>query len=85
MYIKEVMGTIIRCRDVGIMIRIKDHEPPHVHAIRGDGEAKIEIITREVVFLVGFSKNDLKRIQAFIARNEALLMEAWNEIHEEES
>lgn len=78
------MGTIFRYRDVKIIIRTRDHAPPHVHVIRGDAEAKIKITSREVLYSVGFSRNDLRRIADFLASQEELLMEAWNEIHQED-
>lgn len=78
------MGTVFRYRDVKIIIRTKDHDPPHVHVIRGDAEAVIEIISREILHSRGFTRNDIKRITEFLTRQEEALMEAWNAIHEEE-
>lgn len=78
------MGTIVRYRDVKIIIRTRDHAPPHVHALRGDAKAKIEIVGQKIHYSLGFSRNDLRRLIEFIARNEELLLEAWNEIYQEE-
>lgn len=77
------MGTVVIFRDVKIIIRTNDHYPPHVHILRGDAKAKIEILSRKICASRGFSRNDLRRIVEFLAQNEELLMEAWNEIHEE--
>ncbi|MCM2279482.1 MAG: DUF4160 domain-containing protein [Oligoflexia bacterium] len=78
------MGTVIVYRNVRIVIRTNDHNPPHVHVIRGDAEAKIEIGSREIHYSKGFSKRDLERIVDFMASQEDLLLEAWNEIHKED-
>ncbi len=39
------------CRFYGIIIRMfwRDHPPPHFHAIYGNYEAQIEILTSEVI------------------------------------
>ncbi len=39
------------CGFLGIIIRIyfDDHPPPHFHAVYGDDEAKIEIMTGKVI------------------------------------
>jgi hypothetical protein len=78
------MGTIFRYRDVRIVIRTKDHNPPHVHVVRGDAEAKIEILSQKVVLSSGFTRNDLKRIATFLAEQKDKLFEAWEAIHNEE-
>lgn len=83
MYIM-LMGTIFQFRHIKFVIRTRDHKPPHVHILRGDCEAKIEIKTCKVIRNNGFSSNDLKRIINFIADREDLFMEAWNEIHQSE-
>ena len=79
------MGTVFRYRDVRIIIRTNDHSPPHVHVIRGDAEAKIYILSREIHFSHGFTKNDLRRITHFLAEQQETLMEAWDAIHKEEN
>ena len=83
MYNKH-MGTIVVFRNVRIIVRTNDHAPPHIHAIRGDAEAKIEIESLEVCASKGFSKRDLQRIIEFMTTQEELLMEAWYAIHEKE-
>jgi hypothetical protein len=77
------MGTIFQFRSIKIVIRTRDHNPPHAHVIRGDCEAKVELLTQKVIHSHGFSANDLRRIVSFMKERQDLLMEAWNEIHEE--
>jgi uncharacterized protein (DUF885 family) len=79
------MGTIFQFRNTRIVIRTRDHNPPHVHVFHGDCSAKIEIETQIVVESIGFSRSDMRRIVAFLKEREDLLLEAWNEIHKEEN
>jgi hypothetical protein len=78
------MGTIVTFRNVKIMIYTHDHDPPHVHVQRGAACAKIEIATQTVLEFQDFSKNDLRRITEFIASQQDLLSEAWDEIHKKD-
>jgi hypothetical protein len=75
------MGTVARFRNVRIEIRTRDHWPPHVHAVGGGAEVKIEIKTGRVVASCGFTEHFTKLIQAFVIERQAYLMEKWNEIH----
>lgn len=77
------VGTVIRYRSIRIMIRTNDHPPPHVHAIGGDAQAKIEIEGAVVVESVGFSRRDIERLRAEILKESEFLLEKWREIHEE--
>jgi uncharacterized protein (DUF885 family) len=78
------MGTIFHFRHIKFVVRTRDHAPPHVHVLRGDCEAKIEIQSRKVIRNIGYSSTDLKRIIKFITEREDQFMEAWNEIHQTE-
>jgi hypothetical protein len=74
------MATVLRYRNVDIMIRSRDHAPPHVHARTHGAEAKI-YLDGTVEWSKGFTKKDLKRMCAEIVSRKELLMEKWNEIH----
>ena len=78
------MGTVFIFRSVKFVIRTNDHNPPHVHIIRGDCEAKIEIKGRRIIRSMGYSSNDIKRIVKFMEEREDLLLEAWYEIHKKD-
>ncbi len=63
------------------MIFSHDHEPPHVHAISPNGSARVMISNAMCVKSRGYSKKDIRQIEAFIKSKRVKFMEAWNEIH----
>lgn len=54
-------------------------EPPHVHVIRADCEAKIWLGLIELEYNRGYNKAELNQVLKLTERNEAKLMKAWNE------
>lgn len=72
-------------REDGFTFRIwsNDHPPPHVHAWKGGEMAIIRILTREVVEVRGIKPADVVRAVRIVAANEAMLVEAWRDIHGE--
>ena len=56
MYTSIVSPTVAYYKSIRFMIRTNDHGPAHIHAIKDDCEAVIEIETGEVVRCHGFSK-----------------------------
>jgi hypothetical protein len=55
------------------------HEPPHVHVIRAEREAKIWLKSLEVEYNRGYNKTDLNRILKITEQNAAKLLNAWHE------
>ncbi len=84
MYIMHVSPTVARYKSVRFMIRTNDHPPPHVHAVKDDCEAVIEIQTGNVVRSHGFSEKDVARIVKEVLATKDLLQEEWDAIHEEQ-
>lgn len=74
--------TILRTRNLSVRIYPKDHEPPHVHVIGPDAEAKFRISDMECIFSRGFSNTALQRITEFLKEEKVTLLEAWNEYQE---
>lgn len=77
-------------REDGIAFRIypKDHEPPHVHAVKAGGFAKIEIgdmDSRPRVLKLGRELKDADLLKAvrIIERRWHLFMAAWRKVHGE--
>jgi hypothetical protein len=72
-------------REDGFTFRIwsNDHTPPHVHAWQGGEMAIIRILTREVIEVRGMKPPDVVRAVRIVAENEALLLQAWRDIHGE--
>ena len=55
------------------------YEPPHVHVLRGDREAKIWLNPIEVSYNRGYNQTELNRIVRLMTENRQLLLERWNE------
>jgi len=76
--------TVATYKTIRFMIRTNDHPPPHIHAVKGDCEAMIEIQTGRVIRSYGFSQPDLVQIAKEVLSTKGLLQEEWNAIHEEQ-
>ena len=63
------------------LFMLKDHPPPHVHAISPDAEAKIDLTSLKCFFSRGYSAKDLNLIISFTSDNQEKFMEVWNEYH----
>jgi hypothetical protein len=76
------MVTVLQDGGFRIVIYLNDHEPAHVHAVKGSGEAKIDIATGvELVSAFNLKKAEVRRAVAIVAENQELLLARWNEIH----
>ena len=84
MYIMHVSPTVAHYKSVRFMIRTNDHPPAHIHAVKDNSEAVIEIQTGKVVRSHGFSQHDLARIVKEVLATKELLQEEWDAIHEEQ-
>jgi hypothetical protein len=71
-------------RENGFEFRIwpNDHTPPHVHAWKAGGMAKIELVDGFGIVKVRDMKGmDVVRAVRIVMANEEKLMQAWEEIH----
>lgn len=71
--------TLYKLGNVRVVMYPKDHNPPHVHVISPDAEAKFDIQTFECLFSRGFSKKDIRRIKEYLSARKKHLMEAWHD------
>ncbi len=55
------------------------HEPPHVHVVGGDGQAKIWLSDLSVAKRFGFGDVEIGRIVKVVAENRERFLEAWND------
>ncbi len=55
------------------------HEPPHVHVIHDDNEAKIWLDPIQLEYNRGYNRAELNRVLKLTERNQTRLLEAWNE------
>ena len=54
-------------------------EPPHIHIVAAEKEAKYWLFPLQQAWNEGFRSGELKEIEAIIAINLNLLLEAWND------
>ncbi len=78
------MVVVHRAFGFRFVIYTQDHEPAHVH-ITGAGQAKINLLGRdglpELVYSIGITRADLRRIMTEVAAEQARLLEEWKRIH----
>lgn len=78
------MVTVHREAGFRFVIFSDDHEPAHVHLV-GDGTARINLLgpggEPELIQSHGFKAADLRKAMRIVAREQALMIEKWNEIH----
>ena len=77
------MPTALEIDGFRIVIYTNDHAPAHVHAVRGNGEARINIASERVSLLsaYGLKTSDIKRAVRIVSENRALLLQKWIETH----
>ena len=54
------------------------NEPPHMHVLRGEREAKIWLDPVELESNCGYNQSELNRILRLTRQNQLRLLEAWN-------
>ncbi|MCO5143908.1 MAG: DUF4160 domain-containing protein [Oligoflexia bacterium] len=74
--------TLLRTKNLRIVIYPKDHNPPHVHILGPNAEAKFLIDSLECIYSRGFSEKALKQIRDYLIEKKTFLMEAWHEYQE---
>jgi hypothetical protein len=78
------MATVLRGAGFRFAIFPGDHDPAHVHAIRGKelSVAKVQIIGDvALVYAIGFNPAEFRKIFKSATENQKLLLTKWNEIH----
>ena len=78
------MHTIFRQDGFRVVIYTDDHEPPHVHVLKGETEVKIDLgsamILPTVILLRG-KRNDARKALQIVTECQTELLEAWRTIH----
>ena len=54
------------------------YEPPHMHVIKGENEAKIWLQPVEMEYSHGYNQAELNRIVRLARQNQIRLLEVWN-------
>ncbi len=76
------MPEILRLFGLKFYIYTRDHEPPHVHVVSQDGEAKF-LVADEVSLIenVRMKPKDVKLAESIIEDNKDLIQTRWIAIH----
>jgi hypothetical protein len=79
--------TILNISGFRFIIWPADHEPPHVHVFKGDGEVKISIGNNAeapcFITVYGLTKQEARFAWNIVAEHQELLLAAWRKIHNE--
>ena len=74
------MGKLAMFGKVAVVVRNRDHRPPHFHIIGPDFEAQVGI--DPLVILRGsMTKAVWVQVQAWAIENRALLIAEWNRVN----
>ena len=72
------MPTIFILFGFRFMFYANDHEPIHVHVIKGDTHAKFTIDPVELVHNDGMKHSEIKLVESIIEENKEVIAEHWN-------
>ena len=72
------MPTVLQKKGFKFFFYSNDHPPPHIHVIKGNGWAKIEIVSLKVNVST-LKAQELKECLALIKVHQKQLKDAWYE------
>ncbi len=75
------MPTVLYINGFRFIIWPDDHEPPHIHVFKGDGEAKVSIDKPRLVLVIGLSKQEARFILNTVIEHQKTLLKEWEKIH----
>lgn len=78
------MPTIMYLFGLRFYFYSDEHLPIHVHVASGDGRAKIEVETAEVIENQGVKSKDLKRAVDAVKQYKEDIIKTWNEYFDEQ-
>ena len=83
------MPTILEKDGFRIIIRTRDHNPPHVHVYKAEGQITIiigsETEPTEIVRVWDMNRSDAKKAVAIVEENRMHLLAKWREIYGEQN
>ena len=77
------MPTILFLFGLRFFFYSEEHLPIHIHVQSGDGRAKIDVITGEILDNKGVKPSDLKRAKEAVNQYREEIIKAWNEYFDE--
>lgn len=72
------MPTIFILFGFRFMFYANDHEPIHVHVVKGGASAKFTLFPVALVKNNGFKPSEIKLVEALIEENQEIIAEHWN-------
>jgi hypothetical protein len=75
--------TIVYEGGYRIVIFPNDHPPAHVHIIKDDLDAKVQLDPIEFIEEPDFNPRQMKRILKLVREHQQELLDKWDEIHPE--
>jgi hypothetical protein len=80
-----VMPTLLRQDGFDIRMYFDDHDPPHIHAFKAGGQAKVALGSLEVapslIMVQGMSAKEAKKAIALVMEYQTQFLEKWEEYH----
>jgi len=55
----------------------EDNEPPHIHVETAENAAKFWLSPIELVWTVGYTSKELRRVRELVEQNKDLFLEKW--------
>ena len=75
------MPAVLRRDGFEFVIYFDDHNPPHVHVFKAEGEAKIELDPVLIVGVWNMKKTTARKAKRITEENQAYLLDKWREIN----
>lgn len=72
------MPTIFKLFGFAYLFYSNDHEPLHVHVVKGKQKARFSVFPVQLIENNGLSKSELKVAEAVIEENQEIIAEHWN-------
>ena len=55
-----------------------DHEPIHIHVLKGGSKAKFTLFPVQLIENIGMKPSEIKLIESIICENQEVIAEHWN-------
>lgn len=72
------MPTIFKLFGFAYLFYSNDHEPIHIHVVKGKQKARFSIFPVQLIENNGLSKSELKVAEAVIEENQEIIADHWN-------
>lgn len=78
------MPTVLEIFGLRFFFFSEDHAPIHVHVVKGDDDAKIEIVPKvSLVYNHGLKAQDVKRALKLAEMYKEEIIAVWHQYHDE--